>query len=702
MTSPKLLAPAPDGSLIPGEPPTFSVIIAAYEVADVIGEALQSIRNQTIQPDEVIVCDDGSTDDIVNAVRAYRDDITFLRKAHGGEASAKNTAAAAASGDFVVILDADDVFMPTRLEALAAAAAARPDLDILTTDAFLEANGKIVRRCYDAGWTFEVENQRRELLRRNFVFGLAAVRRELLLQSGGFDEDILWTTDWDCWIRLVLAGSQIGCVDEPLALYRVRERSLSAQRDSMLRGKIATLEKTWLDPRVDRGDQDVLEEALAAYRRDLSVMELEARLLESEAGVRRAGLAIALGRGFGPAARARGAATALAPATMRRRGRQREQASWVGAGGVRVGRTIESHRRPLRVVVYTDSPQVGGAERSLANLVEALADEVDVTVLGTDEAVVQTVAATRPQARAIVVPFVRSRLDVRSALAHARVLARVNPDIFHANLISPWSCQAAIYIALLRRGTRVVAVEQLPTSPVVPTSMQRLLKRLASRFLDAHVAVGTQSARDVERIVGLREGSVRTIHNGVPDRLAPRRQTDPARPLVGSVGRLETQKGFDVLLSALRLVPNAELLVIGDGPEGGHLQELARDLGVAERVTWAGWLSDPRVRLAEMDVFVLPSRFEGFPLAVVEAMLAERPVVATTAGSVRDAVIEGETGLLVPPDDPESLAGAINQVLADAGRGAEMGRRGRELALERFTARATAAAFEELYADICR
>ena len=195
---------------------------------------------------------------------------------------------------------------------------------------------------------------------------------------------------------------------------------------------------------------------------------------------------------------------------------------------------------------------------------------------------------------------------------------------------------------------------------------------------------------------------MRTIHNGVPDRPIPQRQRDVGGPIIGSVGRLEPQKGFDVLLRALRVVPNAELLLVGDGTERGHLQELANDLGVAERVTWAGWLSDPRATLGEMDVFVLPSRFEGFPLALVEAMLAERPVVATTTGSVEDAVIEAKTGFLVPPDDPEALAEGINQVLADANRGGEMGRRGRELALERFTARATAAAFEELYADICR
>ena len=147
-----------------------------------------------------------------------------------------------------MILDADDVFLPTRLEALADLAAARPDLDILTTDAILTVDGREVRRCYSRGWTFEVQDQRREILKRNFIFGLAAVRRELLLADGGFDEDILWTTDWDRWLRLILEGSRVGAVAEPLALYRVRESSLSARRDDLVRGKIATLEKARANP----------------------------------------------------------------------------------------------------------------------------------------------------------------------------------------------------------------------------------------------------------------------------------------------------------------------------------------------------------------------------------------------------------------------------------------------------------------------
>jgi glycosyltransferase involved in cell wall biosynthesis len=208
----------PATQIEPGPAPTFSVIVAAYNVADVIGDALESLRAQTIAPLEVIVCDDGSTDDLEGAVEPYRDAIVLLRQENGGEAAAKNTAAAAATGDFVAILDADDVYFPKRLDALSTLAQARPDLDILTTDGYLCVSDRIVRRNYDRSWRFEIADQRRAIIERNFIFGLAAVRRERLLQHGGFDEAIRWTTDWDLWLRLILAGARAGCVPEPLAL----------------------------------------------------------------------------------------------------------------------------------------------------------------------------------------------------------------------------------------------------------------------------------------------------------------------------------------------------------------------------------------------------------------------------------------------------------------------------------------------------
>jgi hypothetical protein len=331
-----LAPPGPD--VDQGPAPTFSVIVAAYQVADVIGDALDSIRSQTLRPLEVIVCDDGSTDALEDALAPYREEIVFARTSHGGEASAKNAAAARASGDFVVILDADDAFLPKRLEALAELAQLRPDLDILTTDAYLVADGRRVRRNYDRSWPFEVSDQRRAILQRNFVFGHAAVRRERLLEHGGFDESVLWTTDWELWLRLILAGSRAGCVDEPLALYRLRESSLTAQRRDLLLGKLATLEKARSNPELREEERPVLEHSLAAYRRELGLIDLRDSLAAGSPDGRRQALALLRTPGQALRLRFKLAAMAAAPTVAGRLFRRRAKGSWVGAGGIRVSR----------------------------------------------------------------------------------------------------------------------------------------------------------------------------------------------------------------------------------------------------------------------------------------------------------------------------------------------------------------------------
>jgi glycosyltransferase involved in cell wall biosynthesis len=110
-----------------------------------------------------------------------------------------------------------------------------------------------------------------------------------------------------------------------------------------------------------------------------------------------------------------------------------------------------------------------------------------------------------------------------------------------------------------------------------------------------------------------------------------------------------------------------------------------------------GWVERARDYLPALDVVAMPSRFEGFPLAAVEAMLASRPLVATPVQSIPEAVEDGVTGLLVPPEDVGALAGAIAELLGDGSRREEMGKRGRALALERFTSRTMARSYEALY-----
>src|SRR5690349_9961684 len=141
MGSRRYLGPDPITPPRAGRVPTFSVAIAAYEAAAYIGEAVESALAQTLPPHEIIVADDGSADDIEGALAPFGEAVTLLRLPHAGEGAAKRAAAAAASGDFVVILDSDDLFLPERLESLGELAAARPDLDLLTTDAWVEGEG---------------------------------------------------------------------------------------------------------------------------------------------------------------------------------------------------------------------------------------------------------------------------------------------------------------------------------------------------------------------------------------------------------------------------------------------------------------------------------------------------------------------------------------------------------------------------------
>jgi glycosyltransferase involved in cell wall biosynthesis len=309
----RFVAPPPSGEFHPTRPPTFSVIIAAYQAAHVIGDAIESALSQTAPPYEVIVCDDGSTDDIESALAAYRDQITFLRKENGGEASAKNAGVCAATGAFVVLLDADDVFLPQRLEALGELAAARPDLDILTTDASIELDGRELRRCYGGNHIFIVDDQRRGILERNFIFTAAAVRRSRLRACGGFDEAIRQTTDWDCWIRLILDGSRAGLVDEPLARYRLFRGSLSSQREAHLEGRLMTLAKAALRSDLKPTERETLNRTITSSRRALRLARARAAILEKRPDARARTFEVVVGSGFSAKTRAKALAALLAP-----------------------------------------------------------------------------------------------------------------------------------------------------------------------------------------------------------------------------------------------------------------------------------------------------------------------------------------------------------------------------------------------------
>lgn len=330
--------PPPPGLRERPDEPSFSVVIAAYQSARAVGAAIESALDQTLAPAQVVVCDDGSTDDTAAAVAPYRDRIRFLRCEHGGEAAAKNAAVRATTGEFVVILDADDLFLPDRLRAIAELARRRPDLDIITTDAYLEVGGRVVRRCYTPEWRFEVGDQRRAILRRNFVFGLAAVRREALLAIGGFDEELRWATDWDCWLRLVFAGSIAGAVLAPLARYRLSSGNLTSRRAELVQARLQVLRKAERSLQLARDERAVLAESIARQDRELAVLLAGEAVRAGASDARRRCLEIARDRRMSRRNRIKAALAATAPPLARAIAHRRDERSWVGASGARFRR----------------------------------------------------------------------------------------------------------------------------------------------------------------------------------------------------------------------------------------------------------------------------------------------------------------------------------------------------------------------------
>lgn len=335
----------------------------------------------------------------------------------------------------------------------------------------------------------------------------------------------------------------------------------------------------------------------------------------------------------------------------------------------------------MRVVHVHRIRGIGGSERHLLTLLPALRERgVDVSFVGLDD----PDGVLEPFYAAVGVPFERlsSQRDLDPALAFrlARTLLSLKPDVVHTHLV-----HADVY-GVLAPGTRIVSTKHNP-DPFRAGPF-----RFAERALTARAAKVIAISEAVRRFcveqVGLPASKIAVVPYGLdelPRPWAENPRLELGEPLLLAVCRLEEQKGLDIAVRALADVPGATLLVLGEGPERLALEELASSLGVRDRVTLPGRVGDVASLYRRADLLVHPARWEGFGLALLEAMLAGRAIVAARAGSAPELVDDGRTGMLVPVDEPAALAGAVNELLADPERAAELGRAGLERARAEFS-----------------
>jgi glycosyltransferase involved in cell wall biosynthesis len=297
------------------EPPTFSIVIPAYQAAETIGHALNSALDQVHPAHEVIVVDDGSTDDLDGALDPYKDRVTVVRKENGGAASARNMGVELAGGEFMAVLDADDRFHRRRLEALAQLAMARPDLDLITTDTRFIVNEEAAGSFRDRN-PFALEGQRTAILDSCFVGGWPAARLSRLRSIGGFDESLPIGHDWDCWIRLILEGALAGLVDRPYYDYILREDSLTSSRVASLWDRVRLLEKAAANPALLPEDKPALARSCRRHRS--RAVEAETYAVLYQAGPRRNLAKHALSKGVELRSRALATLALILPSLARK------------------------------------------------------------------------------------------------------------------------------------------------------------------------------------------------------------------------------------------------------------------------------------------------------------------------------------------------------------------------------------------------
>ncbi len=274
-----------------------------------------------------------------------------------------------------------------------------------------------------------------------------------------------------------------------------------------------------------------------------------------------------------------------------------------------------------------------------------------------------------------------------------RFLRRERPDVMVSFLWFP-NIVAAVARYLSGVPCRLILSERLTiegsregfVAELVRRTAIRLLYRSADRIVPNSAATGRQL---VDRF-GIPERKVAVMPNpldidaivALSGEGSGARPDVEAAPVVAGMGRLSRQKGFDILIRAMADVRSrARLVLIGEGPEEGTLRDLAARVGVSERVAFTGFLANPYPALAGASVFALPSRYEGFPNALVEAMSLGVPCVASRCPTGPEEIVtDGVDGILVPVEDPRALAAAVNRLLDDAALRDRLGRAARERA----------------------
>jgi glycosyltransferase involved in cell wall biosynthesis len=364
--------------------------------------------------------------------------------------------------------------------------------------------------------------------------------------------------------------------------------------------------------------------------------------------------------------------------------------------------------RPLKLILCVVGLGTGGTETHVLELASRInRARFDLTVCSLKSG---GCVADELRARGIRVVSLggAGKLDARVILRLWRFIKREQPDVIQAFLF--WANIAA---RLAGHFAKRIGVVSSYHDEVVPEGwLNRTIDRLTMKWTKYIVCCSEAVRRSVEKRIGGEKQQFIVIPFGVETNRfggaallsGVALGLQEGLPIIGTVCRLvEPKKGLRFLLQAMAHLeqeagkPVCQLLIVGEGPAEQNLRALSTQLGIASRVVFSGMRRDIPQLLSLMEIFVLPSLYEGFGIAILEAMASGKPVVASTVGGIREFVVSGESGLLVPPGNSVALAAAIRQLLAQPEQAKAMGCRGQEHVRKHYSIESVVRQHEQLY-----
>ena len=358
-----------------------------------------------------------------------------------------------------------------------------------------------------------------------------------------------------------------------------------------------------------------------------------------------------------------------------------------------------------RILFVIDGIEFGGGERGFAQIVNGLPESRYETFLASGPQETFYHAVSNSSVQRHTVDF-SNRCNPSVLIDLIRIIRNNRINIVHGQ-----GARADFYARLasgFSRKTMYVSTVQMPVEGydvgLMTMLLYRAFDRFSERFVDRFLVVSSVLEQTMIQGHGIPREKVVKIYNGIEtDHYKPHDQevgrrrvrqeysVNEGEILIGSLGRLVWQKGFEYFLQSIAIlirdIPEARFMLVGEGPLRKELEEQARSLGIHDRLFFTGHRNDIRDMMAAMDIIVIPSLLEGFPMITMEAMAMEKPIVTTAIDGITEQIRDGMEGQLVAPKSPLALAQAVKRLVDDPGYARSLGINARAKVVRDFSVR---------------